>query len=136
MLKGMTIMLEVSPGDLVDRLTILEIKKDRINDAIKLRSICCELEQLATAYQENMPDTRCIDRHISSLAKHNKTLWDLEENIRLLDANSDYGEDFISTARQICATNDLRAAVKKEINLTLGAKFTDEKSFTAVGRGL
>ncbi len=125
----LNIKIEISPGDLVDRLTILEIKKDKINDKNKLRSINYELQQLKSAYEENIPDTHNINQQIFLLTQYNKTLWDLEDKIRLLDTNADYGDDFISTARKIFITNDLRAAVKKQINSTLGASFSDEKSF-------
>jgi hypothetical protein len=124
-----SVSIEVAPGDLLDRITILEIKEERIAAESALRSVRFELASLRAARDGRIPSTPELDRMTAELRQVNEKLWDLEDAVRESEAAKDFGPKFIEAARSIIHTNDRRAALKQAINRILGANFQDEKSF-------
>ncbi len=125
------IRIPVAPGELIDKITILEIKAERISDFDKLENIRRELEILKYEQDQNLPLTTVITDLTSKLKDVNERIWDLEDTIRDCERSKDFGEVFLDTARMIYRTNDERAALKKEINLHLGSQIVEEKSYSA-----
>lgn len=123
------ILVEVGPGELLDKLTILQIKSDRISDAAKLVNIRHELAVLSASSAEHIPDDAEIVRLTAELRHVNEALWDIEDDIRDCEASGDFGERFVSLARSVYKTNDKRAALKKAINQALNATIVEEKSY-------
>jgi hypothetical protein len=113
--------IEVSKGELIDKITILEIKVDRVKDGEKLKNIRHELDVLQKYEFETS--------HKQALKDVNNTLWDLEDGIRNLEKVSDFGADFIDKARNIYKFNDERARIKKIINMEQGSDIVEEKSY-------
>ena len=113
--------IEVSKGELIDKITILEIKVDRVKDGEKLKNIRHELDVLQKYEFETS--------HKQALKDVNNTLWDLEDGIRNLEKVSDFGADFIDKARNIYKFNDERAKIKKIINVEQGSDIVEEKSY-------
>ena len=124
------IVIEVSPGELIDRLTILEIKSSRIKDPEKLRNVRHELTLYRTIRSSQLPaDGRLSDLE-GNLRAINEALWDIEDGIRACEARQDFGARFIDLARAVYRENDRRATIKREINLLLGSTIIEEKSYT------
>lgn len=124
-------MVETAPGELVDKITILEIKADRISDPAKLSNVKVELEILKKALTENVPSSEELTTLYKSLAAVNLELWVIEDDIRDCERAKDFGAEFIRLARAVYVTNDRRAALKKEINLLVGSVIVEEKSYAA-----
>ncbi len=124
------ITIPVSPGEVVDRLTILEIKSERIKDAAKLANVRAELAHLAEAAKSAIPDTDEMRGLRAELKAINEKLWEIEDDIRDLERLGDFGAAFIALARAVYRTNDQRAGLKRRINETLGSELIDEKSYT------
>ena len=124
------ILVEVSVGELLDKLSILEIKKDRIKDPNKLNFINEEYVILKNQFKNNVK----IDEKLSDLFKElkdiNNKLWDIENEKRLCEKNSDFGEVFIKTSRDIHFLNDKRGNIKLEINNYTGSKIKEIKEYT------
>ncbi|MFA6126936.1 MAG: DUF6165 family protein [Bacteroidales bacterium] len=118
--------IELSNGELLDRLTILEIKLDKIQDAAKLVNIREELSQLKPLV-ENM--ILSVSGQYKRLTDINRQLWEIEDIIRELENKKQFDDVFIQTARQVYLMNDERAAVKKEINLLTNSGLIEEKSY-------
>ncbi|MEM1383894.1 MAG: DUF6165 family protein [Pseudomonadota bacterium] len=129
MTTGITI--EVAPGELVDKITILEIKAERIADAEKLANVQRELAVLTAARDATVPRSPELDRMTAELRAINEVLWNIEDQIRDFERDQDFGEGFIALARSVYRTNDRRAEVKREINLHLGSTLIEEKSYSA-----
>ncbi len=125
-----TIMVEVGSGELIDKITILEIKSERISDAEKLDNIRHELAILSDARNAKLLGFDGIEQLTAELKEINSALWDIEDDIRACEAAKDFGDKFIALARAVYVTNDKRAAVKKQINLLTGAAIVEEKSYT------
>lgn len=125
------IHIPVAPGELVDKITILEIKSERICDAEKLANVRRELDILLLEQQRHIPSDAAIRDMAARLKEVNGRIWDLEDTIRDCERDKDFGEVFLDTARKIYRTNDERAAIKKEINLHLGSTIVEEKSYAA-----
>jgi hypothetical protein len=125
----MNLMTPVSPGELLDKLTILEIKSERIEDAEKLSNIRHERELLEAVWDKAGQDSEEIRTLRSELKRVNESLWVIEDDIRLCENNSDFGDRFIALARSVYITNDQRADLKKQINLALGSAIVEEKSY-------
>ena len=125
------ILVEVSVGELLDKLSILEIKKDRIKDPNKLNFINEEYVILKNQFENNVK----IDEKLSDLFKElkdiNNKLWDIENEKRLCEKNSDFGEVFIKTSRDIHFLNDKRGNIKLEINNYTGSKIKEIKEYTS-----
>jgi len=118
--------IEVSNGEIIDKLTIIQIKLERIKDESKLRNLLKEYEELksASALILNMEDPL-----YKALYDVNCKLWDIEDQIRDLERNKNFGETFISTARSVYFKNDRRAEIKREINIKTASGFNEEKSY-------
>ena len=118
--------IEVSNGEIIDKLTIIQIKLERIKDKSKVTNLRKEYEELknATAFIFTMEDPL-----YKALYDVNCELWDIEDHIRDLERNKDFGEDFINTARSVYFKNDRRSEVKREINLKTASGFIEEKSY-------
>ena len=122
------ILAEISAGELVDKITILEIKKTKIIDNNKLKDIEKELLSLNVTFKKFIPDLSKIKPLINSLKSINLKLWDIENGKRLAEKNNDFGEKFIELARNVYKTNDERAKIKLEINNILGSNIKEVKS--------
>jgi hypothetical protein len=118
--------IEVSNGEIIDKLTILQIKLERINDASRLRNLKKEYDELVKSTTSIMNNA---DPLYKALYDVNCELWDIEDHIRDLDRKQDFGKDFISTARSVYFKNDRRAELKKEINIRTASGLFEEKSY-------
>jgi len=121
--------IKVSIGELLDKLTILYIKKSKLKDPDKLANVSKEYEYLLTKVSQKIKDDKQFERLCNSLVQVNSELWDIEDGKRECERNQDFGENFIHLARQVYIKNDLRAAIKKEINTHFKSEFTEEKSY-------
>ncbi|HLJ51782.1 MAG TPA: DUF6165 family protein [Rhizomicrobium sp.] len=129
----MRVYVPVSAGDLIDRITILRIKMEQIPDAATVARIGDELEHL-TAIRNCFAklNTPAIAEKETALHAANKTLWDAENRVRVLEAKSDFGTDFVAAARSIYRGNGERAQLKREINELAGSALREEKWFSDV----
>ena len=123
------IKVPVSPGELVDKITILQIKSARITDAMKVANVRAELMLLETTWRESAYATSDIDAEWAALRRINETLWDVEDRLREKERVRTFDQEFIDLARAVYFTNDERATVKKDINTKLGSKIVEEKSY-------
>lgn len=128
-----TVTIEIAPGELVDKLTILEIKKVEIDDPIKNKNVCIELDVLTEFYTEQVPQSDTLAQLKSQLKAINEALWKIEDDIRDCERNDDFSQTFIDLARAVYRTNDQRADVKKQINTLLGSTIVEEKSYADYG---
>ena len=122
------ILAEISAGELVDKITILEIKKTKIVDVNKLQDIEKELSSLNATFKDSIPDLSKIQSQIDELKSINLKLWDIENAKRLAENNKDFGQNFIELARSVYKTNDQRSKIKLEINNILGSSIKEVKS--------
>ena len=122
------ILAEISAGELLDKITILEIKKEKIKDGQKLMDISKELSSLTKTSDEKIPDKSEINNLIINLKQINLKLWDIEENKRLAEKNQKFDEKFIKLSREVYKTNDERAKIKLKINEILGSNIKEVKS--------
>jgi Family of unknown function (DUF6165) len=121
--------IPVSLGELVDKITILEIKRSMISDEAKLRNVLRELEQLEHIWSISKLDRRLIDSQWAQLRAINEGLWHIEDRKRLKEASASFDQEFIALARSVYFENDKRAAVKRKINEILGSDIVEEKSY-------
>ena len=124
------ILVEVSVGELLDKLSILEIKKDKINDAEKLKFINDEYEILKSEFNKNVKSDDQLTKLFEVLKEINSRLWIIEDDKRLCEKNSDFGEKFIKLSRDVHLLNDNRAKLKLEINNYTGSKIKEIKEYT------
>ena len=124
------ILVEVSVGELLDKLSILEIKKDKIKDNNKLKFISEEYVILKNQFEKNVKIDNKLNNLFQSLKDINNKLWDIENEKRLCEKNSDFGETFIKTSRDIHFLNDKRGNIKLEINNYTGSKIKEIKEYT------
>ena len=122
------ILAEISAGELLDKITILEIKKEKIKDNQKLMDINKELLSLTKTSDEKIPNKNKISDLIQNLKQINLKLWDIEENKRLAEKNQKFDEKFIKLSRDVYKTNDTRAKIKLKINEILGSNIKEVKS--------
>ena len=127
----MAILIEVAPGELIDKLTILEIKKANIGDPAKLRNVEHEYGVLSRVLAEQVPPSADLTALTAELKAINESLWKIEDDIRDLERARDFGPAFIELARAVYHTNDRRAAVKRRINELLDSPILEEKSYAA-----
>ncbi len=125
----MALKVEVSVGELLDKITILEIKSERIDDAAKVANVRKELEILRRTWAESELSATNIDDPMARLKAVNEELWEIEDNIRIKEAAGQFDEEFIALARSVYFRNDVRADVKKELNLLLGSNLVEEKFY-------
>lgn len=124
-----SILTAVAPGELIDKITILRIKNERISDAEKLKNVRIELDSLNATRAESVTESDELVRLDAALQSVNEALWEIEDDIRDCERDSDFGQKFIDLARAVYKTNDKRAALKKEINILLGSHIVEEKSY-------
>ena len=127
----MKILAEISVGELFDKITILNIKLKTINDPEKLKNIKTELEVLIEQSNKIILDNKeALNKNVQKLQEINEKLWDIENIKRECEANKDFGETFIKISRDVHFKNDIRASIKKEINLLSDSKITEEKEYS------
>jgi hypothetical protein len=119
----------VSPGELLDKITILRIKSQRMADAAKLANVRLELELLQRTWATLGAATEAVAADEQALQAVNEQLWDIEDRIRDKEAARSFDQDFIELARAVYQRNDERAAIKKRINVALGSRIVEEKSY-------
>ena len=129
----MRIVIPVSAGDLIDRITILQIKKARIPDAAMLVYVTLELDALVNI-RDGIPEllSRSIRYKERQLYEQNMILWNAENCVRVYDRKKDYGKEFVASARRIFRVNAKRARIKREINELAGSELREEKWFSTV----
>jgi hypothetical protein len=125
----MELLTPVSPGELLDKLSILQIKSERIEEAEKLANIAHERRLLEAVWAESGLDSGSIQSLRAELKQVNESLWDIEDAIRLCENSGDFGDRFVELARSVYITNDRRADLKKQINERLGSAIVEEKSY-------
>ena len=124
-----TVSIEIAPGELIDKITILEIKTENITDAEKLANVRVELETLETSRDAAIAASAEMTELTAALKQVNQELWVIEDDIRDCERAGDFGETFVELARAVYKTNDRRAALKREINTLLGSRLVEEKSY-------
>ena len=122
------ILAEISAGELVDKITILEIKKKKIQNKDKLKNVEKELSSLNTTFKKSIPDLSKIKTLIDKLKSINLKLWDIENKKRFAEKKNDFGQIFIGLAREVYKTNDKRSKIKLKINNILGSNIKEVKS--------
>ena len=130
------ITVEIAPGELIDKITILEIKSERITDAAKRHHVGTELALLVAARDRAVPSSAKLARLATELKAVNEARWQVEDEIRLCERDEDFGPRFVALARSAYRTNDQRAALKRQINELLGSKLIEEKSYTSYEEGI
>ena len=125
------ILVEVSVGELLDKISILEIKKEKIKDPEKLRFINDEYDVLKDQFNKNVKSDEKLDILFKSLKEINSKLWVIEDNKRLCEKNSDFGKEFIKLSRDVHFLNDDRAKIKLEMNNHTGSKIKEIKEYTS-----
>jgi hypothetical protein len=123
------IQIEVSPGELLDKLSILEIKSERIAEPAKLKNICHELGLYRDMRARRIPGGDAMDALVGALKSVNEALWQIEDEIRACEARQDFGDKFVALARSVYRTNDRRAEIKRQINILCGSSIIEEKSY-------
>ena len=123
------ILAEISAGELIDKITILEIKKEKIKDKDKLIEIEKELLSLNDTMKKFIPNNSEISKFKDSLKDINLKLWDIEDGKRSAEKNNNFGEEFVELARKVYKFNDERAKIKLAINSTLGSNIKEVKSY-------
>lgn len=124
------IAVEVSAGELFDKLTILQIKSTHITQPDKLKNIHAELVVIQQTIQSCIPTSAELDQLVEELRNINGRLWIIEDEIRAKEAAQDFDEEFIALARAVYFTNDKRGDVKRQINTLLGSRLMEEKQYT------
>ena len=127
----MTLRVPVSPGELIDKLTILEIKLERMSDPAKKANVAKEFDVLSEELAKSVRQSSELTQLHSALKQVNETLWVVEDDIRDCERAQDFGTKFIELARSVYRINDRRAELKKEINLLLNSDLIEEKSYAA-----
>ena len=123
------IHVPVSPGEVLDKITILEIKSERISDADKLVNVKRELELLQASWKQSVEQDDTVRAIHAKLKSINEDLWGIEDDIRDKERAREFDQVFIDLARSVYVTNDQRANAKKELNIYLGSEIVEEKSY-------
>ena len=123
------ILAEISAGELIDKITILEIKKEKITNKEKLVEIEKELKSLNLTLDKFIPDFNNVFNYKNQLKEINIKLWDIEDRKRLAEKNNKFGDEFIKLARNVYKFNDERAKIKLSINNALGSNIKEVKSY-------
>jgi hypothetical protein len=125
------IKVPISPGELLDKITILKIKSQRMSDAAKLKNVRLELAELEATWAASAYASKDIAADVDALFKVNERLWVIEDDIRDKERAQRFDEEFIRLARAVYFENDDRAAIKRRLNLTLGSTIVEEKSYAS-----
>ncbi len=123
------ICVPVSPGEVLDKITILEIKSERISDEDKLVNVKRELQLLTASWRESVEEDETVGAIHAKLKSINEDLWEIEDDIRDKERAREFDQVFIDLARSVYVTNDRRADAKKELNVYLGSEIIEEKSY-------
>ena len=123
------ILIPISPGELLDKITILQIKAERIADPVKVANVKTELDMLSKVWNETVEIDTEITALTAELKSVNEALWEIEDDIRDQERGKRFGERFIELARAVYVTNDERANAKKKVNLHLNSTIVEEKSY-------
>ena len=129
--ETLPIWIPIPPGELLDKITILEIKRTRISDVEKLQNVQREFDQLCTVRDRVVAPSAELTDLSNRLATANEKLWEIEDQIRECEARKDFGPRFVELARAVYLTNDERAAIKRQINECLGSKLIEEKAYSS-----
>lgn len=124
-----TIQAPLSPGELLDKISILEIKSERMSEVAKLVHVRAELALLRAAWGRSVPDDEPLRALRAQLREVNQQLWEIEDAIRAKERAGKFDADFIELARSVYFTNDRRARIKQELNRLLGSGIVEEKSY-------
>ena len=127
--KSKKILSEISAGELLDKISILEIKLEKIKDKNSLEEINKEYESLKETKNSNIKLTKNLEKLIIQLKEINLKLWDIEDKKRICEKNKDFGQTFIDLARSVYLNNDKRANIKSEINKILGSNIREVKKY-------
>jgi len=123
------INIPISPGEVIDKITILEIKKDFINNKTKLSNINNEYELLIGIYSQKLKSVDGIEKLKDELKDINLSLWKIEDDIRECERHKKFDQTFVELARSVYFTNDERSKIKKKINILLNSNLIEEKSY-------
>jgi hypothetical protein len=123
------LLVPISPGELIDKITILEIKSQRMTDEAKLKNVRTELAMLTETWKASAYAATDVGPEWAGLRGVNEQLWDIEDRIRDKERDAKFDAEFIELARAVYVTNDERAAIKKRINTKLGSALVEEKSY-------
>ena len=129
------ILTPVSPGELLDKITILEIKSERIADENKLANVRLELSILNSVWTNAVTNDETVSEIRARLKSVNEALWEIEDDIRDKERAGEFDDRFIELARAVYVTNDQRATAKKDLNTYLGSDIVEEKSYADYGPG-
>ncbi len=129
------LLVPISPGELIDKITILEIKSQRMTDEAKLHNVRTELALLSDTWKASPYSSTDISAEWTGLRDVNGRLWDIEDRIRDKEREARFDGEFIELARAVYVTNDERAAIKRRINTRLGSALVEEKSYRDYKRG-
>ena len=124
-----TVKVDVAPGELIDKITILLIKSERMDDPDKIANVQLELDILQAIHESSISGSPALDDLTAELKRVNEALWEIEDDIRACEAERDFGDTFVKLARSVYRTNDERAQLKREINVLLGSQILEEKSY-------
>jgi hypothetical protein len=127
--KACGVLIETSPGELIDKITILEIKSERIGDPAKLRNVRAELETLRAARARAVATSEELATLTAELRAVNEALWNVEDALRKCEGAGEFGAGFVELARSVYKNNDRRAGLKRAINERLGSGIIEEKSY-------
>jgi Tfp pilus assembly protein PilF len=127
------IAVPVSPGELIDKITILQIKSVQLADPAKVRNVRHELDELTLARNQSVPGSPELDRLASELCLVNEALWQIEDEIRASERRQEFGPRFVDLARAVYHQNDRRVALKRRINELAGSELVEEKDYSGVG---
>ena len=127
--KSTKILTEISAGELLDKISILEIKLVKINDKESLLEINKEYNSLKETQNSNIKLTKNVENLIKELKEVNLKLWDIEDNKRICEKNKDFGKMFVDLSRNVYFNNDKRAKIKSEINKLLGSNIKEVKQY-------
>ena len=125
------ILIPTAAGELIDKITILEIKSAKLEDPDKRANVDRELARLSDLRQIHLAGSPELDRLGRELKTVNEMLWDIEDDIRSCERQGDFGPRFVELARSVYIRNDRRAALKREINMLVGSDIVEEKSYAA-----
>lgn len=124
-----TINIPISPGELLDKITILEIKMENMSDEFKLCNVDNELKLLTNIWNQTYPNNKDLNQLKDILKIRNNNLWIIEDKIRIKESENEFDKEFIELARSVYIENDKRASTKRKINELLGSNLIEEKSY-------
>ena len=128
-IKSKKILSEISAGELLDKISILEIKLEKVKDKTNLEEINKEYKILKKAQDSNIETTEKLKALFNDIKEINLNLWDIEDRLRICEKNKDFGQNFIKLARQVYLNNDKRSKIKSEINKILGSNIKEIKQY-------